>query len=87
MITNAALEELIQKSNGEFTEELAVAFSDVARSIIKHKFKMIDEEEAITECVSLAFEKLPRFKSGKGKAYNYFTTTMLCRLRQLYRTR
>jgi hypothetical protein len=82
--------------------ELGMAFYLLAGRVIDiAKFKTIDRDDAIQECVFVAFEKLPRYQEAseqfltgsqpkkygkKPKAFNYFTTIMLCRIRQTYRS-
>jgi hypothetical protein len=82
--------------------ELGMAFYLLAGRIIDiAKFKTIDRDDAIQECVFVCFEKLPQYQEAskqfligsqpkrygkKPKAFNYFTTIMLCRIRQTYRS-
>jgi hypothetical protein len=72
--------------------ELGMVFYLLAGRVIDiAKFKTIDRDDAIQECVFVCFEKLPQYKEvmetnpKKAKAFNYFTTVMLCRVRQSYR--
>jgi hypothetical protein len=68
-------------------EQLAKMFYKMAEGILDHtKFNGVDREDAIQECVIIAFEKLHRFDYKKGKAFNFFTTIMYGLLRTIYRT-
>jgi len=49
------------------------------------KIKHIEREDAIQECLIVALEKIERFDSSRGKAFNFFTTIMLNNLRSVYR--
>lgn len=42
-----------------------------------------DRDDVIQELVTYAWQKLQSFIPGKAKAFNYFSTVMLGRLRQL----
>ena len=50
------------------------------------KFHLIEPDDAIQECVMVCFEKVDRFNSKKGKAFNFITTVSANHLRQLHRT-
>jgi len=83
-------QELVEEHQFDFppSEELTEAFEHLARVLIR-MFMHLDsdtEEEATYECVNIAFEKLGKY-NGKAKAHNYFSTIMMCRLRQQYRRR
>ncbi len=68
-------------------EHLATAFFTLSENITKYaKFQLIDQDDAIQEGVVICFEKINRFDSRKGKAFNYMTTCILNHFRQLYRT-
>lgn len=67
-------------------------FAHVAGKLFDHfysKFVDIDKDEAVEECVKICLGGLDRFpeeyKFERTKSFNYFTTIMLCHLRQLYR--
>lgn len=68
-------------------QKLAVAFFTLSENIVRYaKFKLIDQDDAIQEGVMICFDKIDRFDSRKGKAFNYMTTCILNHFRQLYRT-
>lgn len=67
--------------------ELARAFYLLSENIVRYaKFELIDPDDAVQEGVMICFEKIDRFNSNKGKAFNYLTTCILNNMRQLYRT-
>jgi len=77
----------IKKEFEESKEHLAAAFFTLSENITKYaKFQLIDQDDAIQEGVVICFEKINRFDSRKGKAFNYMTTCILNHFRQLYRT-
>lgn len=68
-------------------QKLAEAFFTLSENIVRYaKFKLIDQDDAIQEGVMICFDKINRFDSRKGKAFNYMTTCILNHFRQLYRT-
>lgn len=68
-------------------EKLAIAFFTLSENIVRYaKFQLIDADDAIQEGVMICFDKIDRFDSRKGKAFNYMTTCILNHFRQLYRT-
>lgn len=68
-------------------QKLATAFFTLAENIVRYaKFQLIDIDDAVQEGVMICFEKIDRFDSRKGKAFNYMTTCILNHYRQLYRT-
>lgn len=68
-------------------DQLAAAFYILSENIVRYaKFNLIDQDDAIQEGVLICFEKIDRFDTNKGKAFNYLTTCVLNHLRQLYRT-
>lgn len=68
-------------------KNLAIAFFTLSENIVRYaKFKLIDQDDAIQEGVMICFDKINRFDSRKGKAFNYMTTCILNHFRQLYRT-
>jgi len=89
---NAVIEnEKLYKSSVEnyklFQEQLAYAFYVLSENIANYsKFSGIDVDDAIQEGVLICFEKIDRFDSRKGKAFNYMTTCILNHFRQLYRS-
>lgn len=71
----------------DFKQKLASAFFTLSENIVRYaKFQLIDADDAIQEGVMICFEKIDRFDSRKGKAFNYMTTCILNHFRQLYRT-
>lgn len=74
-------------SHAESKQKLAVAFFTLSENIVRYaKFQLIDADDAIQEGVMICFDKIDRFDSRKGKAFNYMTTCILNHFRQLYRT-
>lgn len=68
-------------------EKLATAFFTLSENIVRYaKFQLIDADDAVQEGTMICFEKIDRFDSRKGKAFNYMTTCILNHFRQLYRT-
>jgi len=81
--------------------ELGMAFYLLAAKVVEiAKFKCLDQDDVIQECVFVCFEKLPSYREAlenfsngsqpkkygrKPKPFNFFTTVMLCRVRQSYR--
>ena len=83
--------ELSLKASCEIHEEsrqkLAIAFLTLSENIVRYaKFQLIDMDDATQEGVMICFDKIDRFDSRKGKAFNYMTTCILNHFRQLYRT-
>jgi hypothetical protein len=71
----------------ESKQKLAVAFFTLSENIVRYaKFQLIDADDAIQEGAMICFDKINRFDSRKGKAFNYMTTCILNHFRQLYRT-
>lgn len=74
----------------EFSESenlLAQAFYTLSENLVRFaKFNLIDSDDALQEGVVICFEKIDRFNSDRGKAFNYFTTCVLNHFRQLYRS-
>lgn len=68
-------------------QTLAYAFFTLSENIVRYaKFQLIDADDAVQEGVMICFDKIDRFDSRKGKAFNYMTTCILNHFRQLYRT-
>lgn len=79
--------ETAQDLHEESRQKLAVAFFTLSENIVRYaKFKLIDQDDAVQEGVMICFDKIDRFDSRKGKAFNYMTTCILNHFRQLYRT-
>lgn len=71
----------------ESRQKLATAFFTLSENIVRYaKFQLIDIDDAVQEGVMICFDKIDRFDSRKGKAFNYMTTCILNHFRQLYRT-
>jgi len=75
------------ENHEESRQKLATAFLTLSENIVRYaKFQLIDIDDAIQEGVMICFDKIDRFDSRKGKAFNYMTTCILNHFRQLYRT-
>lgn len=71
----------------EAKKHLAISFFTLSENIVRYaKFQLIDVDDAVQEGVMICFEKINRFDSRKGKAFNYMTTCILNHFRQLYRS-
>lgn len=85
-----ALEKIYHEVQEEFESlqnELAISFYLLTENIVRYrKFNLIDPDDAIQEGVMICFEKLDKFDTSKGKAFNYLTTVLINQLRQLYRS-
>jgi len=83
-------QELYQQAEREYVDsknKLAIAFFTLSENIVRYaKFQLIDVDDAIQEGIMICFEKINRFDSRKGKAFNYMTTCILNHFRQLYRS-
>ncbi len=78
---------LASQDHDESKSKLAVAFFTLSENIVRYaKFQLIDTDDAVQEGVMICFDKIDRFDSRKGKAFNYMTTCILNHFRQLYRT-
>jgi hypothetical protein len=67
--------------------QLASDFFLLSENLTRYfKFHLIESDDAIQESVMICFEKLDRFNSKKGKAFNYLTTCVVNNLRQMHRT-
>lgn len=85
-IKEKQLEET-QDLHEESRQKLASALFTLSENIVRYaKFKLIDADDAVQEGVMICFDKIERFDSRKGKAFNYMTTCILNHFRQLYRT-
>lgn len=79
--------EIAHDIHEESRNKLAIAFFTLSENIVRYaKFKLIDQDDAVQEGVMICFDKIDRFDSRKGKAFNYMTTCILNHFRQLYRT-
>lgn len=83
-------EEMLRAAGLEHDDakgKLATAFFLLSENIVRYaKFQLIDADDAVQEGVMICFDKIDRFDSRKGKAFNYMTTCILNHFRQLYRT-
>ena len=83
----SAMHKTVSNIYTETQQQLAMAFLTLSENIVRYaKFNLIDIDDAIQEGVMICFEKIDRFDSLKGKAFNYFTTCALNHFRQLYRS-
>lgn len=79
--------KLVKDNHEQSRQKLAIAFFTLSENIVRYaKFQLIDADDAIQEGVMICFDKIDRFDSRKGKAFNYMTTCILNHFRQLYRT-
>ena len=90
---NETLEALVAKYKENPTDEtgreLGVAFSVMIMRLFEFmgdRMALVQTVETIRQCVYSCFEKIPRYDPTKGKAFNYFTTIILCQLRQRFRS-
>jgi DNA-directed RNA polymerase specialized sigma24 family protein len=88
-VDNTRFEEIIKKylsKNGKKkNEEELTHLLDLMISGILHGMNFnIDKEDARQECLLLVFKTLKKFKPGKGKAFNYFSTIIINNLKFLY---
>jgi flagellar biosynthesis component FlhA len=78
---------LVDSVHEDARQKLAIAFFTLSENIVRYaKFQLIDVDDAVQEGVMICFDKINRFDSRKGKAFNYMTTCILNHFRQLYRT-
>ena len=86
-INNKEFEQTIlnyQRDPEQFEEEIFKMFDLLISSII-HSFKFkVDFDDAKQECFLLILKILPNFSPEKGKAFNYFTTSILNHLKLQY---
>lgn len=73
-----AIEEYRNKNN---KDKLCNLFTSLVEEIIR-SYSWFDVDDAIQEGVLICFEKVDKFDLAKGKAFNFFTTIIMCRLRQ-----
>ena len=77
----------VKNAHDSSKQKLATAFFTLSENIVRYaKFQLIDVDDAVQEGVMICFDKIDRFDSRKGKAFNYMTTCILNHFRQLYRT-
>ena len=87
------LEKLVAKYKEDSTneaagQELGSAFLLLVKQLLDYMDGMavVKTTETIRQCVYSCFEKISRYDPTKGKAFNYFTTIILCQLRQRFRS-
>ncbi len=87
-IFEKAIKEYQENPDVDSMVAIFEAFWIITESIIDYT-KFIPPEKkhkAMVSGVCNAFIKIPRFNADKGKAFNYFTTVILCALRQEFRS-
>lgn len=68
-------------------EKLAFDFYRLSENLANYtRYEGIDIDDAIQEGVLICFEKVDRFDSRRGKAFNYMTTCIINHYRQIYRS-
>ncbi len=67
-------------------KELVSHFEKLINLFCK-ELKVNLDKELNEDLVDICLQKLERYDSKKGKAFNYFTTIILCHLRQINRKR
>jgi len=88
-LNNKTFEETITKyledPTNEDTESKLIKDLDllITNILMSFKFK-VDFDDAKQECFVLALKVLKNFESGKGSAFNYFTTVIVNNLKLLY---
>lgn len=71
----------------ESEKRLAANFYTLSENIVRWaKFQLLEAEDGVQEGVMICFEKIARFDSRKGAAFNYLTTCIYNHLKQMYRT-
>lgn len=88
-VDNTHFEEVIKKylsKNGKkkHEAELTRLLDLVISGILSGMNFKIDKEDAKQDCFLLVFKTLKKFKPGKGKAFNYFSTIIINNLKFLY---
>lgn len=87
-LNNRPLEKIIanHKLNDNESHYLAKHFYKLAERVCNYFPQVGDRDDAIQECMMVAWQKMNRYDPQKGKAVNFFTTIMLGHLRQIYRS-
>jgi len=82
-MTSQYLEKFIAGyREGKINEEmLRIVFRLLAEELFKNM--KVSKEQFIHEAVYVCMEKLDKYDPTVGKAFNYFTTIMLCSFRQI----
>ena len=71
----------------KYQDDLTRAFYILSENLANYvRHYGIDTDDSIQEGVLICFEKIDRFDSRKGKAFNYMTTCVLNHYRQIYRS-
>lgn len=86
-IDNERFEEVIslyQQDPKNHEEELVNIFNLLIDNIIESFKFQVDADDAKQECFLLVLKTVPKFKSKKGTAFNYFTTIIVNNLKLLY---
>ena len=86
-IDNKRFEELISlyKQNPREHEDELVGMFDILITNILTSFNFkVDMEDAKQDCFFLIIKTLKNFKSGKGTAFNYFTTVIVNNLKLIF---
>jgi hypothetical protein len=87
LLENQAAHTAATNEYEESKKKLATAFYILSDNLVRYaKFHLIDSDDALQEGVVICFEKVDRFVSKKGRAFNYMTTCILNHFRQLYRS-
>lgn len=68
--------------------QVAFVFSSLAERIYEMCKKatqtdVVMRDQMLDEAVAVCFDKMSRFKMGKGRAFNFFTIVILCHFRQV----
>jgi hypothetical protein len=86
--TLGQIDELVKnwQDTGGNLEMIKIILDVIARNVIEgyKRNKMTEKEtrDNIQDMIDVCVEKLRRINTSKGRAFNYFTTVMLCVLRQ-----
>lgn len=87
LVQNKAMWTVAEEDYIQAQKQLAIDFYILSENLVRYaKFNFIDADDALQEGVVICFEKVDRFISSRGRAFNYFTTCILNHYRQLYRT-
>lgn len=89
MISNKNLESMVAAyKTGEINKDrMLEAFCELAENVFTHKSYNFDHPNPkilILESGLWCLEKVERYDSAKGKAFNYFTTNICCFIRQAH---
>lgn len=86
-IDNKRFEEVIilyKDDPKTYEDELVNLFDMLITNIIEGFKFSVDKEDAKQECFFLIIKTLKNFKSGKGTAFNYFTTVIINNLKLIF---